>query len=196
MAIRSHRPVETMTLRDVGRIGWLLVAATAGVAVALLVGAMTKVLFTPPWDILLASFSIALPLLALFTVWYLYDIAWAREIRRRRREAAPEVPEMATAEALLRLMDYSGGLLDRLTRYTGWFFFLILLAIFIVPSLFSLGLQGWLVGGLLPSLLLGGMNMVFWIAYFYFYYKIKHENDIWKERIARLRERERALLER
>ena len=185
-----------MTLRDVGRIGWLLVAATAGVAVALLVGAMTKVLFTPPWDILLASFSIALPLLALFTVWYLYDVAWPREIRRRRREAAPEVPEMATAEALLRLMDYSGGLLDRLTRYTGWFFFLILLAIFIVPSLFSLGLQGWLVGGLLPSLLLGGMNMVFWIAYFYFYYKIKHENDIWKERIARLRERERALLER
>ncbi len=185
-----------MALRDVGVRGWALVAATIVTASIFLIGAATRAFSQPPWDIAFGSLSIGLPILTLFTVWYLYDVAWAREIRRRA-EVTPDVPAMATTEALVRLMDYAGGLLDRLTRYTGWFFFMILLAIFLVPSLFILVLQGWLVAGsILPSLFIAGVNTAFWIAYFYFYYKIKHENDIWKERIQWLREREKTLLER
>lgn len=183
-----------MSLRDVGFRGWALVTATVGTLAIYTILALAGLLFQPPWDLLGVAFGFALPTLALFTIWYLAEVVWLREMRKAREEETQEVQKMGTAEALLRLMDHADRLLDRLTRYTGWFFFLVLLALFLVPFFFSLGLLVWAQGSWLFWVFAGG-ELAFWAAYFYFYYKIKHENDLWKEWLKRLRERERVLLE-
>lgn len=191
----THGLTENMSLRDVGKTGWVLVSVTGIAAALLLLGAWTGVLFEPTWIPVFAGLSIGVPILTLFAVWYLYDVAWGREIRKRRTRESEEIVAMGTAEALLRLMDYANQLLDRLTRYTGWFFFLMLLVIFLAPVVVNFVLLGLLSGGLsvLFSVLLGGINLGVWTAYFFYYYRIKHESDVWKERIARLRDRERSL---
>lgn len=179
-----------MSLRDFDIRAWALVGATLGSLAAfalLIVGGFHEV----P---ILVGLALATPILALFTIWYLYDVAYRREVRRRYAAEATTVPQMATAEALLRILDHASSLLDRLTRYTGWFFFFIVLAIFIVSALFSIAVQALAWAGPWLGVVLGVLQLAFWAAYFYYYYKIKHENDIWKERIAWLRERERQLL--
>lgn len=196
MDASSHGPSETMSVRGIGMRGWLLVAATTIALGVYLAMALAGLLFQPPWDSVAVGLGLALPILTLFTAWYFFDVVWRREIRRRRRAESAEIPGMATAEALLRLMDYADRILDRLTRYTGWFFFLVLLALFFVPFFYSLGFFAFGAGNVTFTLFVGGGNLAFWVAYFYYYYKIKHESDLWKERIAWLREREQSLLER
>jgi len=196
MGVLAHGLNETMSLRDVGKTGLTLVSVLAILAAVLLMGAWSGVLFQPTWILLFAGLAVGLPILALFTVWYLYEVAFGREIRRRRAKETREVAAMGTAEALLRLMDHADALLDRLTKYTGWFFFLMLLAIFIGPvvvNLLLLGLSAFGGPSVLFNIVVGGINLAFWAAYFYYYYKIKHENDLWKERIAQLRQREKSL---
>jgi len=183
-----------MSLRDVGFRGWALVTVTVGVLTAFLVFVLTGLLFQPPWDLLGVAFGLGAPILTLFTIWYFFDVVWRREIRSAQEAATREVKVIGTAEALLRLMDYADNVLDRLTRYTGWFFFLVLLALFLVPALFSLGLSFWTQGAWF-FWVLSGIELGFWVAYFYFYYKIKHESDVWKDRLKRLREREKAVFE-
>lgn len=183
-----------MSLRDVGIRGWALVTATVGTLALYLGLVLAGLLFQPPWDLFAVALGFALPILALFTIWYLLEVVWPREIRKAREEETEEVEKMGAAEALLRLMDHADRLLDRLTRYTGWFFFLVLIALVLVPFFFSLGLFAWAQGGWLFWAFSGG-ELAFWAAYFYFYYKIKNENALWKERLRRLRERERVLLE-
>lgn len=193
----DHGHPETMSVRDAGKRGWALVAATTIAALALLLGAWSGLFFQPPWNLLFAGLALGVPILTLFTVWYLYEVTWSRELRKRQAQETREIATMGTAEALLRLTDYADQLLDRLTKYTGWFFFLALLAIFVVPVAFNFVLLGISEsGGLLLSLIAAALNLAFWAAYFYYYYTIKHQNDLWKERIARLRERERSLAER
>ena len=196
MGVLAHGLTETMSLRDVGKTGLTLVSVLAILAAVLLMGAWSGVLFQPTWILLFAGLAVGLPILALFTVWFLYEVAFGSEIRRRRARETREVAAMGTAEALLRLMDHADALLERLTKYTGWFFFLMLLAIFIGPVVVNFLLLGLsALGGpsALLSIVVGGINLAFWAAYFYYYYKIKHENDLWKERIAQLRQREKSL---
>ncbi len=184
-----------MSVRDVGKVGWSLVAATGVLAIVVFLGAVTGTLFRPPWDLVGAGLGLALPAVLLATVWYLFDVAWAREMRAERASETREVEAMGTAEGLLRALDHATGLLDRLTRYTGRFFVLVLTLLIALPLLFSFELVSIGVGGFL-GITAGGFETVIWILYFYSYYKVKHENDLWKERIAWLRKREESLLER
>jgi hypothetical protein len=183
-----------MSLRDVGFRGWALVTATVAVLMAFLLLALSGLLFQSPWDLLGVAFGFGVPILALFTIWYLLDVVWRREIVQDREPETRQVEAMGAAEALLRLMDYVDNVLDRLTRYTGWFFFFMLLALFLVPLLLSFGLPLWALASPL-FWVLPGVNLGLWIAYFYYYYKIKHESDVWKGRLKRLRERARTLQE-
>lgn len=183
-----------MSLRDVGLRGWLLLTSTALTVAGLVGGTVSGYLFRPLWDTMLVGLVIATPVMVLLTVWYFFDVLWGREIRRRRRVESKHISEMATAEALLRLINHADSLLGRLTSYVGWLFFLILLAMVLVPLLFIMGLWAFADGGY-AGMVFGAASVVFWVLYFYYYYKVKHENDLWKERIAWLRERERSLVE-
>lgn len=184
-----------MSVRDVGKVGWSLVAATVVLAIVFFLGAVTGILFRPPWDLVAAGLGLALPAVLLATVWYLFDVAWAREIRAEKAGETQEIEAMGTAEALLRALDHATGLLDRLTKYTGRFFVLVLTLLLVLPLLFSFELVSIGSGGFL-GIATTGFETVIWILYFYSYYRVKHENDLWKERIAWLRKREESLIPR
>ncbi|MFQ5951544.1 MAG: hypothetical protein ACE5KH_05625 [Candidatus Geothermarchaeales archaeon] len=144
---------------------------------------------------MLVSLSLAAPPVVLVTVWYFFQVLYQKEIRSSFEVKSVDTREMGTVEWLLRLLDHSESLLGRLTRYTGWLFFMIILAVILIPFLFMLGTLATLQGGgiILTAVFLAG-TLAFWASYFLFYYRVKHENDLWKERIAALRERERTLL--
>jgi hypothetical protein len=184
-----------MTGRGIGTFGWLLVSATAAGIVALSVLAVRGFVLDPTQSQVGVGLLMGVIGLTISTIWYLWAVAWKREIRHGEGGETREVAQMATAEALLRLVDHVDGVLDRLTKYMGWFFVLVVLSLLFVPLLFTLGFFAWLQPGWI-AVLFGAGNLFLWIVYFYFYYKIKNDNDLWKERLAWLREREKALLER
>ncbi len=105
--------------------------------------------------------------------------------------------DVSTTEVLLALLDKSESWLTRMTKYAGWTFFLLLMLVFLLSIVVVWGISA--LGG--PS------DIATWIAvvlefliwtvlaiYWFIYYRIKGENDLWKARIKELKRREEVFL--
>jgi hypothetical protein len=105
--------------------------------------------------------------------------------------------DVSTTEVLLALLDKSESWLDRMTRYAGWTFFLLLMFVFLLSITIGYGITAlggaydvatWI--GIVLEILTWTVLAVYWFVY----YKIKGENDLWKARIRELKRREEVFL--
>lgn len=105
--------------------------------------------------------------------------------------------DVSTTEVLLALLDKSESWLTRMTKYAGWTFFLLLILVFLLSIIVGWGIPA--LGGAsdVATWIAVGLEFLIWTVlavYWFIYYKIKGENDLWMARIKELKRREEVFL--